>query len=117
MRHCRKYVVALLVLAQAAAAQDRPLVGTWCSVDRTELLYIEPDGVAMNEHTICDVETEVGDGLEYQTALSCRNVYFIDDEPVEAFPETLKFKAVLSADEVLSVLMRDVSEPVLYKRC
>jgi len=117
-RWCKAAAAAMLTLMPTAlTAQDLPLIGRWCSVDQTETMLIELSGVAFNEHTICDAAADVGDGQQYQTELSCRNVYFFDGETVELFQETLSFSAVLSADEILSVLMRDETEPFLYRRC
>jgi len=119
MRHlCKTAAVAMLTLVPATAlAQDLPLIGRWCSVDQTETMLIEVGGVAFNEHTICDAAADVGDGQQYQTQLACRNVYFFDGEAVEVFQEMLSFSVVLSADKILSVLMRDETEPFLYRRC
>lgn len=107
----------LTLVAEPVLAQTASVIGTWCEVGGGETIYLEEHGIGFNEHTLCIGADPLTGVQNYQTVLSCKNIYFVDGEAVEAFEQSRLFSASLSPEDQLQVTLDDQSTPRAFARC
>jgi len=108
----------LVSLATPAFATEHSVIGTWCEIGGYgEVLYLEKDGIAFNEHTVCEAADPVPEAGSFSTVLACKNIYFDDGEAVEAFQRSFDFSAVLTAEARMTVTTGDPAVTQQFGRC
>ncbi|MBF9035652.1 hypothetical protein HKCCE2091_15495 [Rhodobacterales bacterium HKCCE2091] len=70
-------LLAAIPSAALAADPDPAFVGTWCADSVT--LHVEPSGIGVNEHTICDATLPIApdESGRYASPLDCRNIHVL----------------------------------------
>ncbi len=103
--------------APSLTAQPVSVIGTWCEIGGGEIIYLEEHGIGFNEHTLCIGADPLMPAQSYQTVLSCKNIYFVDGETVEAFEQSRLFSVSLTLEDQLHVTLDDQTPPRAFARC
>jgi hypothetical protein len=98
--------------------------GSWC--DTETRLYVAPDRIGFNEHTLCTTTVPVAADAagQWSGAIRCNNVYFIsesDDGTVETFempvPELDRITLIPISDGRLHVRVGAADVGRAFSRC
>ncbi len=106
-----------LFLMTNALAKPPNMLGTWCSDDGREILYMEQNSIGFNEHTVCELPAPLTIASEVKMEISCANIYFDGDEIIREFEETFLFAARFFAPDQLTIIMDKSAEPTMFRRC
>jgi hypothetical protein len=107
----------VLAFSGAAMAHQADVTGVWCADDDNGVLFVEPDGIGLGEHTVCDVDRSLEGLAEYSAKLNCSSFYYEGEKVVEAFTRTIDLEIRLRDDGRLSLRTDNETEPSLWTRC
>ncbi len=108
---------AILASPGPAMAHQADVTGVWCAEDDSGVLFVDPDGIGLGEHTVCDVDRSLEGLAEYSAELSCSSFYYDGAKMIEAFSRTIDLEIRLLDDGRLSLSIDNETEPSLWRRC